>query len=696
MSFKKVFNGILAVGIALAMVLPIAVPAFAADLTSVTNTPTDPTANATTTHTIAFTTATAGNITTIDIEFQAGFDVSGVTLVSNTGIGAGTVAAALQVVTYTVTSPAANVTASTAITVGLGTIVNHQTAATNYTVEVTTKDSGTPIDGPTTSAAFIINPGAINAYSVSTIASPQVAGVSFNVTIQAQDAYSNNITAGADASENITITFGKADASATPTSTTTANGTATVSMTMTVDQSGQSITFTGDTSGKTGTSNTFDVDPGAIDAYSVSTIASPQVAGVSFNVTIQAQDAYSSNITAGADASENITITFDKADASATPTSTTTANGTATVSMTMTVDQSGQSITFTGDTSGKTGTSNTFNVNPGATPPSEEEPEYREESEPPPKPAVGDVSDIVDEAGVFTRLFTFKSEDKQVNLSIPKGTTGKTKEDEPLSEITITKVKRPPDPSADTRFIGLTYNFEPDGATFDPPITLSFSYNPLWIPKEVGPENLTIAYWDEDAGEWVEFDAKDITIDTEKNTISAQISHFTYFSVIVYTRPAAFTVSDLTITPTEVDIAQSVTIGVTLNNTGDLSGSHDVTLKINNVVVSTKKVTMTGHAAEKVTFTTIQGIPASYAVNVNGLSGTFTVKPVPTEPIVVTSPPAPAPSVPAPVPAPAPPAPVPAAPPVPTTPWWLIAIIAVATIIAVGAVLWFFAFRQEH
>jgi len=590
MSFKKVFNGILAVGIALAMVLPIAVPAFAADLTSVTNTPTDPTANATTTHTIAFTTATAGNITTIDIEFQAGFDVSGVTLVSNTGIGAGTVAAALQVVTYTVTSPAANVTASTAITVGLGTIVNHQTAATNYTVEVTTKDSGTPIDGPTTSAAFIINPGAINAYSVSTIASPQVAGVSFNVTIQAQDAYSNNITAGADASENITITF-------------------------------------------------------------------------------------------------------DKADASATPTSTTTANGTATVSMTMTVDQSGQSITFTGDTSGKTGTSNTFNVNPGATPPSEEEPEYREESEPPPKPAVGDVSDIVDEAGVFTRLFTFKSEDKQVNLSIPKGTTGKTKEDEPLSEITITKVKRPPDPSADTRFIGLTYNFEPDGATFDPPITLSFSYNPLWIPKEVGPENLTIAYWDEDAGEWVEFDAKDITIDTEKNTISAQISHFTYFSVIVYTRPAAFTVSDLTITPTEVDIAQSVTIGVTLNNTGDLSGSHDVTLKINNVVVSTKKVTMTGHAAEKVTFTTIQGIPASYAVNVNGLSGTFTVKPVPTEPIVVTSPPAPAPSVPAPVPAPAPPAPVPAAPPVPT-PWWLIAIIAVATIIVVSAVVWYFGFRE--
>lgn len=317
--------------------------------------------------------------------------------------------------------------------------------------------------------------------------------------------------------------------------------------------------------------------------------------------------------------------------------------------------------------------------------------------EPSPPPAVGDVSDIINEAGVFTKLFTLQSEDEQVNLTIPKGTTGKTKKYEPLSEISITKVS-PPDPPANAKFIGLTYNFKPDGATFDPPITITFTYNPAWIPKEVGPENLTIAYWDEVSKNWVELDAKDITIDPERNTISAKVSHFTYFSVIVYIHPATFTTSDLTITPTEADIAQSVTISVTITNTGDLAGSQDVSLKINGKVVSTKKVSIAGHASEKVTFVSVQGTPASYAVNVNGLSGTFTVKPVPTEPVVITAPPAPAPAPApappaAPAPAPAPPAPTPAPAPMP---WWLIAVIALATIIVVGAVLWFFAFRREY
>jgi len=318
------------------------------------------------------------------------------------------------------------------------------------------------------------------------------------------------------------------------------------------------------------------------------------------------------------------------------------------------------------------------------------------EGEQEPKAMVSDISDIVDEDGVFTKHCTAKSEDEKVQLNINKGTIGKTKEGEPLSEISITKVTRPPDPPADTEFIDLAYDFEPDGATFDPSITLTFTYNPAWIPKEVGPENLTIAYWDEDSKNWVELDAKDITVDTGKNIISAEISHFTYFSVIVYMRPAAFTASDLTITPAEVDIAQSVTISVTLTNTGDLTGSHRVTLRINNVVVSTKKVTIAGHTTEKVTFTTIRGAAGSYAVNINGQSDTFTVRPIPTEPIVVTAPPLPAPPpspVPAPVPAPAPPAPVPPTPPVPT-PWWLIGVIAAATIIVVGVVVWYFDFRE--
>ncbi len=68
------------------------------------------------------------------------------------------------------------------------------------------------------------------------------------------------IATGADASEVIAISFIKADAGAQPTSAVTSSGIAVVSLTMTVAQVSQSIIFAGNTSGKIGTSNTFDVE----------------------------------------------------------------------------------------------------------------------------------------------------------------------------------------------------------------------------------------------------------------------------------------------------------------------------------------------------------------------------------------------------------------------------------------------------
>jgi len=69
----------------------------------------------------------------------------------------------------------------------------------------------------------------------------------------------------------------------------------------------------------------------------------------------------------------------------------------------------------------------------------------------------------------------------------------------------------------------------------------------------------------------------------------------------------AFTISDLTISPTEVDIGESVTISVLVTNTGDLTDSRRLTLKIDNVVVATRDVTLAGGASETVTFTTVAG-----------------------------------------------------------------------------------------
>ena len=312
----------------------------------------------------------------------------------------------------------------------------------------------------------------------------------------------------------------------------------------------------------------------------------------------------------------------------------------------------------------------------------------------PPEPTVGDVSDIVNEEGVFTESAHIASADGNVHISIPEGTTGLI-DNQPLSEISITRAAPPEAPPAGTNFIGLIYDLEPSRATFDPAITLTFNYNAAWLPEEIDPEtNLTIAYYDENSGQWIELEATDIVVDPDRSTITANIRHFTCFAILVRVFPAAFTVSDLSISPTSVEIAQKVDISVTVTNTGDRTGTHEVTLKINGKAVSTKRITLTRHASEKVTFVTVQGTAGSYAVDVAGLSGTFTVKTPPTKPIVITAPPAPAP--PAPTPAPAPPAPVPTPPapvPAPEVNVLLLFIIAVATVIVVMVVLWYFAFR---
>ena len=242
---------------------------------------------------------------------------------------------------------------------------------------------------------------------------------------------------------------------------------------------------------------------------------------------------------------------------------------------------------------------------------------------PPPVEGVTDVTGFITPDGVFTETVIAESFDGLAYLTINEGTIGLI-EGEPLSEISMVEMEEPPAPPEDSSVIGLVYDFGPDGATFDPPIILTITYDELLIPEGVAEENLVIAMWDEEAGEWVNLE--DITVDPETNTITAKVSHFTAFTVLAYTRLAAFAVSDLSVTPAEVDVGETVTISTLVTNTGDLTGSYEVTFKIDNVVVATKEVTLAGGASQRITFTTAEDVAGTYSVDVSGLTGSFTVK----------------------------------------------------------------------
>ena len=310
-------------------------------------------------------------------------------------------------------------------------------------------------------------------------------------------------------------------------------------------------------------------------------------------------------------------------------------------------------------------------------------------------PVEEDLTDVVNSYGVFTDSATVTSSDGGATLVVPEGTIGLDADGFPLSSITITPVSPPDGPPPDMGTLGITFDIQPSGATFDPPAELTFEYNPNWLPPGATPDNLTIAYYDEDTGQWVELGAEDIVIDPETNTIRARVSHFTVFSVLVRTNPAAFEVSTLVFPSTAVGVAEKATISAMVTNTGDLTGSTTVTLKINGVAVANKTVKLNGGELQKVSFTTVQGAPGDYKVEIDGLSGMFTVKAATLIPVVISST-VPSITVPSVTPAPTAPA-VPAAPaPVPApTPWTAIIISLVVAVIVAGILVWNYGFRRE-
>jgi len=58
---------------------------------------------------------------------------------------------------------------------------------------------------------------------------------------------------------------------------------------------------------------------------------------------------------------------------------------------------------------------------------------------------------------------------------------------------------------------------------------------------------------------------------------------------VVVKAPAAFAISSLSVSPFEVKVGASVTISALVTNNGDSTGTYEVTLKIDNVVVTTKR-----------------------------------------------------------------------------------------------------------
>ncbi|MFC2043980.1 Ig-like domain-containing protein [Chloroflexota bacterium] len=273
----------------------------------------------------------------------------------------------------------------------------------------------------------------------------------------------------------------------------------------------------------------------------------------------------------------------------------------------------------------------------------------------------------VDSDGIVRDACQLVTLDGKTSLDIAKNTKLLDSASKALSVISASVASSPPSPPSEVAIV-MAYEFGPDGATFEPAIKLMVSYDPGAVPEGVDEAELYIAYWN--GSEWL---ALESVVDTVNNTVRAEVSHFTQIAVMgavevtpppvveppIAPKPAAFTVSSLSISPSEVNVGEMVTISVMVANTGEATGTHIVTLELNGVAAETREVTVNGGASQKVTFTTARDTAGSYTVSIAALSGKFTVKELPVE-----------------------------KPPAEGIGWWVWLIIAIVVVAVVAAVVW--------
>jgi len=241
------------------------------------------------------------------------------------------------------------------------------------------------------------------------------------------------------------------------------------------------------------------------------------------------------------------------------------------------------------------------------------------------------VSFRISAAGVILETITVTSEDGNVSITIPAGTIALNKDGEPLSSLTVDVDPSPPDPPEGGNIIGIVYDFGPEGATFEPPITVTFAYDPDEVPEDT---KLVVMEWDEDADQWVEIPEDDYTVNTEDHTVELLVSGFSKYAIIaraviaaplIAPAPAVFSLSNLTVQPVEIEAGKAVTIAITVANAGGTQGSYTVVLQINGVKEAEKSVTVAAGSSEIVTFSTTREMAGSYIVTVDGMSAGFTV-----------------------------------------------------------------------
>lgn len=200
------------------------------------------------------------------------------------------------------------------------------------------------------SNSFNVSSGGLDHFSFNSIASPQIAGNSFGITITALDDVGNTVTSftGTASLSELTNSIDPA---------VIGNFVAGVwSGTVKIRSAQAANRITAISGNKNGTSNNFDVNPGAVSHFQFNPISSPQTAGVKFSITVKAIDGFGNPVT-----SFSNTINLNDATGTINRSSITLTNGVGTLND-VRISKAQNDITISANWNTISDVSNSFNV----------------------------------------------------------------------------------------------------------------------------------------------------------------------------------------------------------------------------------------------------------------------------------------------------------------------------------------------
>jgi hypothetical protein len=515
----------LVLALVLSMALPVSIYA-AAPITNVTNTPVDTTAGATTTDNVTFVTIAPLSVTApadqIIITFPAGFNASGATVNATATLTPSGFPLTLASATATVVT--CNVTADEpagVFNIVLDNITNPQTAG-DYTVSVKTEDgAGGTIQPAGTSAQFTITAGPVNTLTI--LVQPSDTVCSANITppvqVKAVDAFANVI---AGQSIAVALIAGMGALSGTSPQSANASGIATFDdLSIDTRGPGKVLRFTAD--GVTIEANPFSITAGPATQLVITQQPAGSTSGVALTTQpiVEARDQYGNvdttyavNIVASTDEPGTLSGTRSVAPVAGTATfndlvyTATTSNEIFQIDFTSGVLTGATSknivciVPISGGGALSASGSGSMNLAP-----------------------------YLDWQGRSTANINLNSTNGLVTIGISAGTQLLDAQGSPLSNIQIVTLSTPPPPPGYV-LVGHAYDCLPDGATFQPAITLTFKYAEADIPHGVNEQDLVLAYWD--GNQWVNLTTN---VNFVNNTATAKVAHFTPFALLIEIPP---------------------------------------------------------------------------------------------------------------------------------------------------------------